>query len=213
VIRATLWHDEPVTSTSEETRRADLALLGSQVQVAIAVLSVPVGLLGLTAALGATTLLAHYLTFGAVLIVGGAVLLICAYRPLRLSRWQWAAVLAAAVAGTAASLLISRESEGGLYVFTMHAGYPFDYMAWSADFDRVVPAAEARAFIRDNLGAVRSGFEPMAMLVDAAFWGYVGLLVLVPVRQIIRLARRDRDAAEDTESAAPVEEGEQPAPA
>jgi len=200
-------------ATPRDIRRADLALLGSQVQVAVAVLSVPVGLLAATAGLGATTMLSYYLTFGAVLMAGGAVLLLCAYRPLRLSLWQWVVVLAAAVAGTAASLLISRESDGGLYVFSLHAGYPFDYVVWSADFDQVIPADQARAFIRDNLGSVRSGFEPMAMLMDAVFWGYVGLLVLFPVRQLIRLARRDRSAPEPDTADESATGSEEPAPA
>jgi hypothetical protein len=170
-------------------RRADLALLVSQIQVAVAVLSVAVGLLALATGLGAAGL-DYYVIFGSVVGLGGVVLLATAYRPLRLTWWQWLVVGAAGVGGTAASLLISRESGCCLFVFHVRSGYPFDFTGWSIGLDSVVSPAEAHLAARQRPADVRHGFDPVPMVVDGVFWAYAGLLVLLPVRQLVRLGRR-----------------------
>lgn len=169
-------------------RRADLLALAGQIQVAVAVFSVAVGLLALAAGLG-TSGLGYYTVFGAVVGVGGVVLLTTAYRPLRLNWWQWLVVVTAGVAGTAASLLVSRESGCCLFVFHVRSGYPFDFAGWSMGFDSVVSPAEAHAAARQRPDDISRAFDPVPMVADTVFWAYAGLLVLLPVRQLIRLRR------------------------
>lgn len=178
------------------SRRADLLLLASQIQVAVAVFSVAVGLLALATGLGADGL-GYYAIFGTVVGIGGLVLLTTAYRPLRLNWWQWLVMGGAGVAGTAASLLVSRESGCCLFVFHVRSGYPFDFAGWSMGFDSVVSPAEAHTAARQRPDDVTRTFDPVPMVADAVFWAYAGLLVLLPVRQVARLVRlRRRDGEE-----------------
>jgi hypothetical protein len=196
-------------------RRADLAQLGSQVQVAVAVLSVAVALLALAAGLGATGL-DHYAVFGGVVLVGGLALLAAAYRPLRLTWWQWLLVAVAGVAGTAASLLVRTESGCCLFSFHVRSGYPFDFTGWSMGFDDVVSVTQAYAAARDRPSEVSRSFEAVPMAADALFWAYAALLVVVPTRQVIRAFRRpamagdaadSHDTADDQASGPDVEAG------
>lgn len=172
-----------------ESRRGDLVLLAVQVQVAVAVISVGVAVLALATGFGVPAL-RYYLVFGGVVAGGGAVLLACAYRPWWLNRWQWGAVLLAAVAGTAASLLVTRESGCCLFNFNVRSGYPFDFTGWSIGFDTVVSPAEAHAAARARPDQVTRWFDPIPLLADLVFWGYAGLILLFPIRFLLLRIRR-----------------------
>jgi hypothetical protein len=123
---------------------------------------------------------------GAVLAAGGLVLLM----PHRVRLRPVPSLLgagASALAGTAAGLLVSTSQLGGLYAYVTARGYPFHWVqrgASAADPDTARRLADAAQWQLD----------PAALVGDALFWAYAGLLVIVVVDRA-RRAMRERVGA------------------
>lgn len=123
---------------------------------------------------------------GVVLAAGGLVLLM----PHRVRLRPVPSLLgagAAALAGTAAGLLVSTSQLGGLYAYVTARGYPFHWVqrgAGATDPDTARRLADT----------ARWQLDPVALIGDVLFWAYAGLLVLVAVDRA-RRAMRERVGA------------------
>jgi hypothetical protein len=118
---------------------------------------------------------------GAVLAAGGLVLLM----PHRVRLRPVASILAAgaaSLAGTAAGLLVSTSQLGGMFVYVTARGYPFHWVHRGA-------SAGDPETARRLADAAQWQLDPSALVGDALFWAYAGLLVLVAADRARRAMR------------------------
>jgi hypothetical protein len=154
--------------------------------------------------LGFLGLLAAPLTAGASLgsavfstgALAGSVTLITVAGDLVRPRWSaWLASAAAAVASTAAGLLVTEAGGCCLYRFTIHRGFP---LAWHHQAQELpdgsaflapgtVTEGQGWAFL---VGGVEEGVDPRYLAADLAFWGGVTLTIIVVVGLLLAARRR-----------------------
>lgn len=156
---------------------------GVALRVVVGLVSVLGGALAVVMELAGGDRQANHLVLGAVLAAGGAALLL-AHRLRVPWRVGAAGAAVAAVAGTAGSLLWVVTAGCCMFVYHIDRGYPFGFLHRGATAD---DAQRARLAAQ----VASSHVEVPALLADAVFWAYVGLLAVTAGVLGWRGARRE----------------------
>lgn len=170
--------------TSPAARRA-LVLTGAALAaLCVGVLATASDMLPLTAAEKT-----HQLVFLLALGIGVALLLVVAWTRVPLTVAGWGVVVGAGLAGTALSILITRETACCMFSLTVHEGYPFPVRSHNVVQDTYLSPAELHRYLRETPGAFSHRTDPLGLMADTVFWASLALACVVPVRWIMR--RRD----------------------
>ncbi|WP_152990767.1 hypothetical protein [Sphaerimonospora mesophila] len=133
-------------------------------------------------ALGASGGQSHYVAFGLVVCVGGALLVLVAVAALRIGRMGWLVTIGLTLAGLFFSLLVAREDVCCMYGYHRGLGYPWGWL------DSYI-VAEDMAVIdaaRSDPAVLEKKVDWLKVVLDGLFWLHVALLFVVPVTWLHR---------------------------
>ena len=138
---------------------------------------------GLSALLGAGLFLGnrqqHYAAFAAATVTGGLTLVWLAVgrrRPGRAALVGWGLLT---LAGMLGSLLIWREQVGCMFCYHRGQGYPWGWLDVGFDHPDMPTLRRAHEIMKADPDLADWSFDRPKALLDAVFWGYVALPVVV----------------------------------
>ena len=123
---------------------------------------------------------------GSVIALGSLVLLM-PHRFELPGRLTAAVAAGAALIGTAASLLHSAVTTGGMYVYVTWRGWPFGWLYQGAAASDLTTAERLAATAGRNLDVI-------PLVADLLVWAYAGIVVVAVAVPLRRTARRPRES-------------------
>lgn len=160
--------------------------VGSGLRGIVAVLSVAGGLYALVVWWPYTPDMAYHPAFGTAAVLGGVALLATTRPGWRVGWRGWAWVAFVAVAGTAFGLVISADGFCCTHLYSVHRGYPFRWLHDATELPSVMSTQQARTVMLGRPDAVTRTVDWAVAAVDALFWAYLGLVLVVGTRLVRR---------------------------